>query len=135
MSDIAPPPLPNIGRKIARNTLFVTLGQILLKIFGFLFGVFVVRQLGDEQYGRYSIVVAWVGLFSIFVELGVTQFVMREMARSGARATALFWNLIGIRLMLALIGLGGIGEAMGLIVGAMTFKLTMTTVKRLGLKQ
>ncbi len=105
MSDIAPPPLPNIGRKIARNTLFVTLGQILLKIFGFLFGVFVVRQLGDEQYGRYSIVVAWVGLFSIFVELGVTQFVMREMARSGARATALFWNLIGIRLMLALIGL------------------------------
>ncbi len=37
--------------------------------------------------------------------------------------------------MLALIGLGGIGEAMGLIVGAMTFKLTMTTVKRLGLKQ
>jgi hypothetical protein len=37
--------------------------------------------------------------------------------------------------MLSLMGLGGIGEAMGIIVGAMTFKITMTTVKRLGLKQ
>ena len=44
------------------------------------------------------------------------------------------YNNIGVD-MLSLMGLGGIGEAMGIIVGAMTFKITMTTVKRLGLKQ
>ena len=43
-------------------------------------------------------------------------------------------NHIGVD-MLSLMGLGGIGEAMGIIVGATTFKITMTTVKRLGLKQ
>ncbi|MDZ4106713.1 MAG: DUF2523 family protein [Nitrosomonas sp.] len=37
--------------------------------------------------------------------------------------------------VLALVGLAGIGEAIGLLVGAMTFKLTVLSVKRLGLKQ
>lgn len=93
------------GATIARNAAFVTLGRVLLKVFGFLFTVFVVRQLGDDQYGRYSIVVAWVGLFSIFVELGITQYAMREIARSDQRAGPLFWNLVAMRLALALVGL------------------------------
>lgn len=106
MTDSTPTPAtPNLGRTIARNTAFVTLGRILLKVFGFLFGVFVVRQLGDDQYGRYSIVVAWVGLFSIFVELGITQYVTREMARSGGRVGTMFWNLFAVRLALAGVGL------------------------------
>ncbi len=100
-----PPATPTLGRTIIRNTAFVTLGRILLKVFGFLFGVFVVRQLGDDQYGRYSIVIAWVGLFSIFVELGITQYITREMARGSQGIGSMFWNLFAVRLALAGVGL------------------------------
>ncbi len=44
------------------------------------------------------------------------------------------YNNLGVD-MLALMGLGGIGEAIGIIVGAMTFKVAMNSMKRLGLKQ
>ncbi|MDO8335721.1 MAG: DUF2523 domain-containing protein [Candidatus Saccharibacteria bacterium] len=44
------------------------------------------------------------------------------------------YNNIGVD-MLALMGLGGIGEAIGIMVGAMTFKVAMNSMKRLGLKQ
>lgn len=125
MPDDLPPlqPTRSIGATIARNTAFVTVGRILLKAFGFLFTVFVVRQLGDEQYGRYAIAAAWVGLFSIFVELGITQFAMREIARSGRRTAELFWNLVAIRLALALVGVVVIPVGAGLVgyAGDITF--------------
>ena len=120
-------PTRSSGATIARNAVFVTLGRVLLKLFGFLFTVFVVRQLGDDQYGRYSIVVAWVGLFSIFVELGVTQFAMREIARSEGRVGHLFWNLVAMRLALALVGLVviPIGASLAGYTGDITLGVTL----------
>ena len=76
----------SVGRAIVRNALFVTGGGIALKAMNFLYGVFVVRQLGDDRFGHYNIVLAWVGLFSIFAELGITQYALREIARAYAIA-------------------------------------------------
>ena len=101
-------PRPSISRTIAKNTVFVTLGDIALRGVNFLFGIFVVRQLGDDQFGRYSIVLAFVGLFQIFAELGMSQYVMREIAQDRSKAQPLFWNLVEVRLLLALLAIIGI---------------------------
>ena len=93
---------------IFRNTIFVTLGSVALKLITFTFNVFVVRRLGDERFGQYSTVLAFVGLFQIFAELGLTQYVMREIAQDRSRASKLFWNLVIIRSMLAVLGILGI---------------------------
>lgn len=106
------PTLPDspttVGRVILRNTLFITLGSFALKALNFLFSVFVVRQLGDDRFGQFNIVTAWVGLFSIFAEWGISQYTMREMARDRSQTQLLFWNLLAIRLVLALLGIVGI---------------------------
>jgi len=96
------------GRTIIRNTTFVTLGHIVLKALTFLFNVYVIRQLGDDRFGQYSIVLAFVGLFQIFFELGMSQYIMREIARDRSKAQSLFWNLVALRLLLAILGVVGI---------------------------
>lgn len=111
MAELPPPaprPTASVGRVILRNTLFITLGGVILKILNFAYGVYVVRRLGDSQFGQYNIILAWVGLFSIFAELGVTQYAMREIARDHQRAEGLFWNLMAMRAVLALAGMLGI---------------------------
>lgn len=102
---------PHLGMTIAKNTAFVTMGSIALKALNFFFGVYVIRSLGDERFGQYSIVLAFVGLFQILAELGVSQYVRREMARDRNRTPYLLWNLIAIRLALAVIGVFGITAA------------------------
>jgi O-antigen/teichoic acid export membrane protein len=98
----------SVGRAILRNALFVTGGGIALKAMNFLYGVFVVRQLGDDRFGNYNIILAWVGLFSIFAELGITQYAFREIARDHSKANSLFWDVLAVRALLAVTGMIGI---------------------------
>jgi O-antigen/teichoic acid export membrane protein len=95
----------NLTTTIFKNTGFITAGTILLKAVNFLFGIYVVRELGDTRFGQYSIVLAFVGIFSIFAELGMSQYVMREMARDRSNIRVYFWNLVALRIILALMGL------------------------------
>ncbi len=94
-----------LGRTILKNTFFVTSGGTILRVIGFLFSVYIIRNLGDTRYGQYSIVLQFVGLFQIFLELGMTQFVMRSIAQDRTRTGTLIWNLISLRLLLAILGL------------------------------
>ena len=53
---------------------------------------------------RSATVIAFVGIFQILAELGMSQYVMRELARYHTKTTSLFWNLVCLRLILALAG-------------------------------
>jgi O-antigen/teichoic acid export membrane protein len=96
---------------IAKNTAFIMLGSAVLKAVNFLFGLYVVRRLGGDNFGRYSIVIAFVGVFQILAELGMSQYAMREIARDRTKTRGLFWNLVALRLSLALVGIIGITAA------------------------
>jgi O-antigen/teichoic acid export membrane protein len=105
-----------LGKTIFKNAAFVTLGNVILKVIYFLFNVYVIRELGDGRFGQYSTVLAFTGLFSIFAELGMTQYAMREIARDRTKAKFFLWNLIAIRSILAVVGVVGItmaGRAVG----------------------
>ncbi len=100
-----------VARVIARNAVFITLGGIALKAINFFYQVFVVRSLGDDRFGQYSTALAWVGLFSIVAELGVTQYAMREIARDESRVRALFWNVAALRGAIAIVGIAVISAS------------------------
>jgi O-antigen/teichoic acid export membrane protein len=97
-----------LGSIIAKNTVFVTLGNLALKGLNFIFAVYVIRSLGDARFGQYATVLAFVGLFQIFAELGVSQYVRREIARDRTKTQSFVWNLLVIRLLLAFFGVAAI---------------------------
>jgi O-antigen/teichoic acid export membrane protein len=100
-----------LARTIFRNTGFVMLGNTILKVLNFLFTLFVIRKLGDARFGQYATVISFVSLLQIFVEFGMSQYVMREIARDRQRTQALFWNLVIVRFILGLVGVGAITAA------------------------
>ncbi|GAB4524220.1 MAG: flippase [Anaerolineales bacterium] len=121
----------SLTRTIFKNTAFITAGSLALKVINFLFGVFVVHKLGDARFGQYATVLAFVGLFQILAELGVSQYVMREIARDRSQAERLFWNLVSVRALLALAGIGVItwaarlaGYAPHLVTGVFLYTCT-----------
>ena len=75
-------------------------GQIALRLSSFLFNILVIRQLGGENFGLYSVVLAWTGLFSVIGDLGIIQYFTREVARDPSKSETLFWDVAALRFML-----------------------------------
>lgn len=98
----------DLGGIILRNTLAATAAGWTIKLLNFAFIIYVVRVLGDAELGRYAIVTAFVGLFSVFSELGLAQYVERSIARDPSQANHLFGNLVALRAILAVAGVVGI---------------------------
>ena len=97
-------PRKGTGRIVARNTMFGLGAQITLKVASFLISnILVINTLGAEQFGQYSIVLAWAGLFSVLGDIGVNQYLRREIARDPNKSTELFWDTVVLRLIFAVI--------------------------------
>lgn len=96
-------PQRSAGRIIARNTLFGMGSQFALRGLGLVFNILVIRQLGDTQFGQYSVVLAWAGIFSFIGDLGIAQYMTREIARDKERLRHLFWNVTVLRFVLAIL--------------------------------
>ncbi len=88
---------------IARNSAFVLGVQVVLKILAFLFNVYVVRRLGDVHFGQYSAVMAYVAIFAIFTDWGMSPYAVREMAKDRSQTSWLLPNIVAIRVVLSLI--------------------------------
>lgn len=100
---VAAPQGQSSGRTIARNTVFGIGAQFTLKVIGFVFNVFVINTLGGEQFGQYTIVLAWAGLFSVLGDLGINQYLAREIAADKRKTEQLFWDTVVMRFILAII--------------------------------
>lgn len=86
---------------VARNSAFVMGTQVLMKALSFLFSIYVVRRLGDEYFGRYSGVMAFVAIFAIFSDLGMAPYMLREIARDRKNVYWLLPNVVALRMMLS----------------------------------
>jgi O-antigen/teichoic acid export membrane protein len=96
-------PKRSAGRTIAKNTVFAIGSQFALKAVGFIFTVLVVRNLGGTSYGQYQTVLAWAGFFAVLGDLGISQYYTREINRDRTKANELFWNIVVLRFLLAVI--------------------------------
>mgnify|MGYP005839076157 CR=1 FL=1 len=97
-------PRPDLLRIVLRNSLAVTAGEWATRVLNFGFTIYAVRLLGEAGFGRYATVVAFVGLFGVFFELGMAQYVQRTIAQDRSKAQSLFWSMVTLRLVLAVLG-------------------------------
>ena len=98
-------PQRSLTKTIFRNSMVVTGGGGIVRLLGFAYTIFVVRHLGDDAYGHLAIISSFVGLFSVFFELGTSQYVERSVAQDRSRLPQLLWTLIVVRFTLAIAGI------------------------------
>jgi O-antigen/teichoic acid export membrane protein len=104
---------PGVGaaRVVVRNTAALLGGQIVLKALGFVFSVYVVRRLGDADFGRFSAVCAYVGTVAILTDLGTSGLSVREMARVEGNIASMVPDIAALRVLLSIVVSAGITAA------------------------
>lgn len=88
---------------IAKNTSYFTLALILQKVISFSYFTILARALGPEDLGKYYLAISFTAIFAIFIDLGLSNVLTREIARDKQMTGKLLGTVIGLKLPLALL--------------------------------
>ncbi|MEK7122454.1 MAG: flippase [Patescibacteria group bacterium] len=89
----------SLARSIAYNTLLQTTAKIVSTFFAILAFAMIARYLGTNGFGAYATITAFLQLFGIMVDMGLTVITIQMVSEAGADQHKNFRNLFTIRLL------------------------------------
>ncbi|MFC2060800.1 flippase, partial [Chloroflexota bacterium] len=93
-------------RRIAKNTGFLFIGDIIVRLLGLLLIVYLARNFGAAEYGKYAFAVAFTSLFLILADIGLGVISTRDIARDTRKAGIYLTTISLLKLTLAVIVMG-----------------------------
>lgn len=88
------------GRLFLSSTALVLTAQVMSKVVGFFFLVYVARRLGVSEYGTYAFIVSLVGMLGVLVDFGINTITVRTLSRDPDHVSTLFWANAALRVPL-----------------------------------
>lgn len=90
---------------IISNGIIVLIGKLSCNIVSFLTLMYVARCIGTENYGKISIVFAYIYIFQSIAQFGIDTVFVREVSRDPYQQDAWFFNAICCKLFLAVVAI------------------------------
>ena len=97
--------MPEKITNIAKNTSYFTLALILQKVISFTYFILIARAVGPADLGKYYFAIALTSIFGIFIDIGQSSVLTREVAKRPGDAGKLFSSVFLMKLPLALISM------------------------------
>ena len=94
------------AKRVAKNTLWLFSQAIAGRLFSFILIIYLARKLGDLNFGKFSFANAFVQIFIIIADLGVSFLIIREVARDRENVDKYFSNGFFIKVILSLLTFG-----------------------------
>src|SRR2546421_8433379 len=87
----------------ASNAAYLAGANLGAKAFSFLFVLYATRALGPALFGNYTTVLAFVGLFGVLTDLGLSTLAVREVTQDHAVAVRYVSNLLALRVLFSVV--------------------------------
>ena len=94
---------PSNGGSIAKNTTYLTAALVGQKILSFLYVLILARLIGVSITGDYFSALSFITLFAIFIDLGLTQALIRQTARDRQEGLADFRYVLTFKMLSAVV--------------------------------
>lgn len=91
------------GKSIARNTAFMTIASVGQKVISFVYFTLIARNIGAEGTGKYFFALSFTTVFVVFIDLGLTQVLIREGAKSKEKLQKYFSSVIFTKIFLGIL--------------------------------
>ncbi|MEA3272858.1 MAG: flippase, partial [Patescibacteria group bacterium] len=91
----------SLTQKIAKNTIFQMSGKILGSVFALFAIALMTRYLGPEGFGRYTTILAFLQIFGILVDLGLTLVTVQMISEKDAPIKQFLDNIFTFRFLTA----------------------------------
>ena len=95
-----------LSTKIAYNTIIQIISKVLSIILGLISIAIITRHLGQNGFGQYTTIITFLSFFGIIADLGLTLVTIQIISKPKINQDKALGNLLGLRLISALIFLG-----------------------------
>ena len=92
----------NQVKSIFKNTSWLSISQILTSICAFLWTILIARYLGVSDYGIGSFAISYTGLIGIVIDLGLSTYITREIAKHKELLFKYMNNIFLFKIILAI---------------------------------
>jgi len=96
----------NLTKKIAYNAAISTVGRITGLILSFVGIGFIARYLGQEGFGSYVLILAFLSIFNVLADFGLYSLMVREISQPNADEKKIVSNIFTLRIAILLATLG-----------------------------
>lgn len=96
-----------MAQQLAKNTLFLTGASIVQKALAFVYFLVVARFLSPAETGQYFLALSITTMFSVIADIGVTQVVIRQVAKTPGEAPRLLREALGVKLPFLVVACAG----------------------------
>ncbi len=110
----AEPAAPSLGGIVARNTLALAAGRLVILAVGAASIAVTTRYLGAAGYGRFALALALLQTIGVLADAGLAAVVVRESSRAPERTAQLVGNALAMRLALGVVVVALAAAASGL---------------------
>ena len=91
------------AQRIASNTVVQLFGKVVTAATSVLIIAYLSRYLGVAGYGDYTTIFAYLGIFSVFVDLGLFIITVRELAKDSSQERQILGNMLGLRMVIGVV--------------------------------
>ena len=95
--------MPTLANSIAKNTTWLTLSYIFQKILAFIYFTLIARYIGANDIGIYTFAISLTTIVSIFIDLGLSNVLIREAAKDKTKTNQYLNNIITLKVVLAVL--------------------------------
>ncbi|MFA6228140.1 MAG: flippase [Patescibacteria group bacterium] len=86
------------NRNLAKNTFFYSASLAAQKALSFLYFIILARSVGVADQGRFTFALSFTSIFAMFLDLGLTQVLIREVAKDREHSAKYLANILGYKL-------------------------------------
>lgn len=90
-------------KRLAKNTSVLFVAQTITYVLGFIYLIYTARYLGPESYGIISFALSFTLIFGIMSDLGLSQYIIREISRNKNLASKYLGNALILKIIASLI--------------------------------
>lgn len=98
----------SIVKRIVKNILYLTVGEMASKAQLFLLAILIARYLGSGQFGNYSFAFSFTVLFHVIADIGLNRMLARDLPREKEKLGEYMYNIISLKIILSTIALASI---------------------------
>jgi len=89
----------HLGTKLIKNTSYLTIGNQIGNLLQFILFLYFARQFGETVVGQYSFAFSFTFVFSVLADLGLSAYLIREVARDRSGTRKIFAVCLTLRII------------------------------------
>lgn len=93
-------------KTILKQTSWLILAQVLTKLIGFFYTIFLARNLGVDDFGLFSVGLAYFSIVSVIGDFGFNRYLIREISKGDGKKWEIICNLLMLRLTIVCLFFG-----------------------------